>query len=118
MFTIYHNPRCAKSREALALLDAHGIAPNIVLYLQTPPTRAQLTGLVAALKLPVRALIRTKEPEYQALNLGDPTLTDKALLDALCQHPKLLERPIVINGNKAVIGRPPIQVLSLIDKAP
>lgn len=114
MFTIYHNPRCSKSRQTLALLEDNGITPNIVLYLKTPPTRKQLQTLLTALKLPARRLLRTSEPEYRDLNLGDPSLTDGTLLDAICQHPKLLERPIVTNGQRAVIGRPPENVLTLL----
>jgi arsenate reductase (glutaredoxin) len=114
MFTIYHNPRCSKSRETLAILTEHGIQPKVVLYLQTPPSPANIRTLLRALKLPVRAIIRTQEPEYQTLKLANVVLTDKALIEAISQNPKLLERPIVIRDDQAVIGRPPENVLSLI----
>lgn len=116
MFTIYHNPRCSKSRQALALLEENGIDPVVVLYLKTPPTRPQLKALLTALRRPVRDLLRTNEPEYNDLNLADPSLSDAALLEAICQHPKLLERPIVLNNDRAVIGRPPENVLTLIKR--
>lgn len=116
MFTIYHNPRCSKSRQALALLEENGITPTVVLYLKTPPTRPQLKALVTALKRPVRDLLRTNEPEYEDLNLADPSLSESVLLDAICQHPKLLERPIVASKDRAMIGRPPENVLTLIKR--
>ena len=117
MFTIYHNPRCSKSRQTLALLQDKGITPDIALYLTTPPTPEQLHSLVKALGVPVRDIIRTQEQEYRDLNLADPSLSETALMDAICRHPKLLERPIVTNGSQAIIGRPPENVLSLIKNA-
>lgn len=115
MFTIYHNPRCSKSRQALALLEAEGIEPEVIQYLKTPPTQLQLQALLKALKLQPRALLRSKEPEYKTLGLHDPALQDQQILDAIVQHPKLLERPIVVKGKKAVIGRPPENVLTLLE---
>lgn len=115
MFTIYHNPRCSKSRQTLALLEAKGIAPEIVLYLKAPPTAKQLKALLATLNVSARDLLRSKEPEYQELGLADTSLSERALLDAISQHPKLLERPIVLHDGKGVIGRPPENVLALIE---
>ena len=113
--TIYHNTRCSKSRETLALLEQRGIEPNVVLYLQQPPDVATLRQLVQSLGLSsVRALMRTKEEEYQALGLDDPALSEEALLTALAAHPKLMERPIVVAQGKARLGRPPEQVLEIL----
>ena len=113
--TIYHNPRCSKSRETLALLEQRGIEPNVVLSLQQPPDVATLRQLVQSLGLSsVRALMRTKEEEYQALGLDDPALSEEALLTALAAHPKLMERPIVVAQGKARLGRPPEQVLEIL----
>lgn len=113
--TIYHNPRCSKSRETLALVEQRGIEPNVVLYLQQPPDVATLRQLVQSLGLSsVRALMRTKEEEYQALGLDDPALSEEALLTALAAHPKLMERPIVVAQGKARLGRPPEQVLEIL----
>ncbi|AUX94370.1 arsenate reductase (glutaredoxin) [Mixta gaviniae] len=113
--TIYHNPRCSKSRETLALLEQRGIKPEVVLYLQQPPDVATLRQLVQALGLgSARALMRDKEADYQALGLDDPTLSEEALLAALADHPKLIERPIVVAQGKARLGRPPEQVLEIL----
>ena len=114
--TLYHNPRCSKSREALALLTQQGITPIIRLYLEQPPTEQELATIVRQLGLSsVRALIRTKEPEYQQLALANPTLTEQQLLSSLCQCPKLIERPIMIKGDQACIGRPPHLILALLE---
>lgn len=113
-WTIYHNPRCSKSRQTLQLLEENGIDPAVVLYLETPPTRAQLITLLKQLKLSPRKLLRKGEDEYKALNLGNPELEDDELLDAMIAHPKLIERPIVVKGNRAVLGRPPENVLTLL----
>lgn len=115
MFTIYHNPRCSKSRQALALLEERGIEPEVIQYLKTPPTQTQLRNLVKALKFTPRTLLRNKEAEYKELGLDNPNVTDKQILAAIVQHPKLLERPIAICGERAVIGRPPENVLTLIE---
>ncbi|MFY1667136.1 arsenate reductase (glutaredoxin) [Pseudomonas sp. Pseu.R1] len=112
--TLYHNPRCSKSRGALELLEARGLAPTIVRYLETPPTAAQLRDLLGKLGIGARALLRTGEDEYKALNLADTSLSDDALIDAMAAHPKLIERPILIAGDKAVIGRPPEKVLEIL----
>lgn len=114
MITLYHNPRCSKSRQALELLEARGEAPAVVRYLETPPDAATLRGLLKALGLPARALLRTGEDEYAALGLDDPTLGDEALIAAMVAHPRLIERPIAIRDGRAVIGRPPETVLELL----
>jgi len=113
--TIYHNNRCGKSRDSLALLQEKGISPTVVAYLETPPDAATLRGLLKKLGLTdARALMRKGEAEYKALNLADPSLSQDALIDAMVANPKLIERPIVVNGNKAAIGRPPENVLAIL----
>jgi len=113
-FTIYHNPRCSKSRGALELLRAHGIEPAVVKYLDTPPDAATLAGLLERLGLAPRALLRSGEDAYQSLNLADPALSPAQLIAAMVAHPQLIERPIVVRGARAVIGRPPERVLELL----
>ena len=112
--TLYHNPRCSKSRGALELLEARGLAPTIVRYLETPPTAAQLQALLGKLGISARGLLRTGEDEYKALSLADANLSDEQLIAAMVAHPKLIERPIFIAGDKAVIGRPPEKVLEIL----
>ena len=112
--TIFHNPRCSKSRQTLALLEAHGVKPKIVEYHNTPPDRATLIALLRKLGMPARELVRRTEPEYAELGLGAPDVTEDALLDALAAHPKLIERPIVVVGRRARIGRPPEAVLEIL----
>lgn len=114
MPTLYHNPRCSKSREALALLQAQGCEPEVVLYLDTPPNAKQLKELLAKLKIGARQLLRKTEDAYKELNLADTSLSEAALIKAMVAHPKLIERPILINGDQAVIGRPPETVLTII----
>jgi arsenate reductase len=111
-FIIYHNPRCSMSRETLALLEENNITPTIREYLKTPPTVDELTQLLQKLQLNAKDIIRTKEAEYKANNLEDGS--DEQLLSAISQFPKLLERPIVIHKQQAVIGRPPENVLALV----
>lgn len=111
---IYHNPRCSKSRQALALIQAQGIQPNIIEYLKQPPSREELDDLLRWLNVTPRELMRKQEAEYKALGLDDPALTDDALCAALCNNPKLMERPIVVANQKAVIGRPPEAVLGIL----
>ncbi len=108
---IYHNPRCSKSREALALLVARQIPHRCVEYLKHPPSRATLQKLLRALGLPLREMVRRQESVYAELNLADAD--DEVVLNALCTHPVLLERPIVVHGARARIGRPPANVLTL-----
>jgi arsenate reductase len=113
--SIYHNPRCSKSRQTLQLLEERGIQPNIVLYLEHPPTKAQLQALLKKLGIGPRALLRSGEPEYAERNLADPNLSDAALIESMVACPKLIERPVVVRGERAVIGRPPENVLGLLD---
>ncbi|ELY3748025.1 arsenate reductase (glutaredoxin) [Cronobacter sakazakii] len=113
--TIYHNPRCSKSRETLSLLTERGIEPNVVLYLETPPDAATIKTLLNQLGFSqARELMRTKEDLYKTLNLADPSLSEEALIQAMVDNPKLIERPIVISHGKARLGRPPEQVLEIL----
>ena len=112
--TLYHNPRCSKSRGALQLLEARGLTPTIVRYLETPPSAAQLGDLLGKLGIDARQLLRSGEDEYRTLNLADPGLSEAQLIEAMVAHPKLIERPILIVGSKAVIGRPPEKVLEIL----
>ena len=112
--TIYHNPKCAKSRATLQLLEARGIAPVIIEYLKTPPSKTELADLVKLLGIEPRALLRTKEPEYKQAGLDNAKLSDSAILQAMAKHPKLIERPIVVAGRKAALGRPPEDVLKIL----
>jgi len=113
--TIYHNPRCSKSRETLSLLKSHGVEPQVVLYLETPPDAATLRGLVQMLNLSsARDLMRQKEELYRTLNLADSGLSEEALIQAMVENPKLIERPVVVKQGQARIGRPPEQVLELL----
>ncbi|MBW7983498.1 arsenate reductase (glutaredoxin) [Enterobacillus tribolii] len=113
--TIYHNPRCSKSRETLALLQEHGVEPDVVLYLETPPDAATLKTLLKELGFSsARQLMRHKEELYKTLNLADESLTEDQLIAAMTENPKLIERPIVVKGNKARLGRPPEQVLEIL----
>jgi arsenate reductase len=113
--TIYHNARCSKSRETLALLTERGLEPNIVNYLDTPPDAATLRHLIVLLGFDdARQLMRQKEEEYAALGLNDSALTQTELIEAMVAHPRLIERPIVVIGERAAIGRPPENVLALL----
>ena len=112
--TLYHNPRCSKSRGALELLEARGLQPQVVRYLETPPSAAELRALLARLGYGARQLLRSGEEEYQTLGLADPALDDAALIAAMVAHPRLIERPILVVGDKAVVGRPPERVLELL----
>lgn len=110
---IWHNPRCSKSRQTLELLHEKGITPNIRLYLEDTPSAAELASVIHMLGLAPRGLMRTKEAEYSEQNLASIN-DDDALIAAMIKTPKLIERPIVINGNKAAVGRPPEDVLKVI----
>ncbi len=112
--TIYHNPRCSKSRQTLALLEKRGLRPKIIEYLVTPPTEIQLKQLLKLLGIRPRNLLRTKEPEYKQEKLNDPDVSDAEIIRALIKHPRLMERPIVVVGNKAALGRPPENVLKIL----
>lgn len=111
---LWHNPRCSKSRETLALLRAHGVEPRIVEYLKTPPDTDELAHVLDLLGLQPRELMRHQEDPYQALGLDDPTLGRDALIAAMVANPVLIERPVAIRGNRAAIGRPPERVLDLL----
>jgi len=112
--TIYHNPRCSKSRQTLALLTEQGIEPTIIEYLKTPPDYATLDTLLQQLGLEPRQLMRTGEAEYKELNLAAETLSRKDLIEVMIEHPKLIERPIVVSGKRAALGRPPTKVLEIL----
>jgi len=112
-YTLYHNPRCSKSREALKLLQEKGVDVDVVLYMEKPPSVAELKKIVGQLGIEAKQLLRTKEAEYKALNLQNET-QEKAILEAMHAHPKLMERPILIADGKAVLGRPPENILSLL----
>ena len=114
-FCIYHNPRCSKSRQTLQLLEDRGIEPVVRLYLQDPPTEDELRRLLAQLGIGARALLRRGEQAYRDQQLAEATLSEDALIAAMIQHPKLIERPIVVKGDRAVLGRPPENVLALLD---
>lgn len=112
--TIYHNPRCSKSRQTLQLIEENNIEPKIVEYLNTPPSKSELKNILKMLNMAPRDLLRKKEAEYKEQGLGDTSLSDEQIIDIMIAHPKLIERPIVVTGNKAAIGRPPENVLELI----
>lgn len=112
--TIYHNPRCSKSRQTLALLTERGIAPNIVRYLDTPPDIATIRRLLGMLGLDPRGLMRKKEAPYGELGLADEGRSEAELIQAMADHPVLIERPVVVTGNRAAIGRPPENVLEIL----
>lgn len=114
MVSIYHNPRCSKSRQTLALLEERGIEPEIILYLDTPPSATALKKLLKQLGMEPRELLRKGEEAYKANNLKNPELSDAELIAAMVEFPKLIERPIVIANNKAALGRPPEQVLDIL----
>jgi arsenate reductase len=113
MTTIYHNPRCSKSRQTLALLEEKGIEPDVVLYLKEPPSSEQIADLLGQLGLSARELMRTGEDLYKEQQLDDASLTEQDLIQAMSEHPRLIQRPIVVHDGKAALGRPPEQVLAL-----
>jgi len=111
---IYHNPRCSKSRQTLEIINEVGADAEIIEYLKTPPSRDELLGLLEMLGMQPRELMRKGEAEYKDNDLGNPDLDNNALIDAMLQFPKLIERPIVVNNGKAVIGRPPVSVKDIL----
>ena len=111
---IYHNPRCSKSRQTLALLEEQGIEAEVIRYLETPLTKKELKSLLEMLGMTARELIRKNEAEYKNSELKDPNTSDEDLIRAMVETPKLIERPIVVNEGKARIGRPPEQVLEIV----
>jgi arsenate reductase len=112
-YTIYHNPRCSKSRNTLALMEENGIQPQIVLYLETPPGAGQIKALLVKLGLSAAELVRPGEDAYKSCGLNKGS-SEAELIAAMAAHPKLIERPIVVKGERAVLGRPPENALELI----
>ena len=112
--TIYHNPRCSKSRKTLALLQERNLDPEIIHYLDAPPDRQQLQAIIKMLRISARDLVRTGQPEYKELGLNAADVSDNDLIDAMLSHPILIERPIVVSGERARIGRPPESVLEIL----
>jgi arsenate reductase len=112
--TIYHNPHCSKSRQTLALLRSRGIEPRVVEYLKTPPCAAELDAILERLGMQPRELLRTQEAAYAQAGLSDPGLTRAQLVAAMVANPSLIERPIVVNGERAAVGRPPENVLAIL----
>jgi arsenate reductase len=113
--TIYHNPDSGTSRNVLALIRNTGEEPRIIEYLKTPPSRDELKGLIARMKVQVRAVLRQKGTPYDALGLGDPKLTDDQLLDAMMAHPRLINRPIVVTPKSVKLCRPSETVLEILE---
>ena len=113
-FVIYHNPACGTSRNTLALIRNSGVEPQVIEYLKTPPDRATLQGLIAAMGIPVREALREKGTPYAELGLDDPSLSDDALIDAMLAHPILIQRPIVVTPLGAKLCRPSETVLDLL----
>ncbi|MFG1261989.1 MULTISPECIES: arsenate reductase (glutaredoxin) [Xanthobacter] len=116
--TIYHNPRCGTSRNTLAMIRASGVEPTVVEYLKTGWTKAQLTDLAAATGAPLRDLLRAKEPLVAELKLAEPGVTDVQLLDAMVEHPILVNRPIVVTPRGTRLCRPSEVVLDLLETPP
>lgn len=112
--TIYHNPRCGKSRQTLQLLKERGVEPEVIEYLKTPPNAEELDDILQKLGMQPRELMRKKEAEYKANGLDDAALDRAALIVGMVNHPILIERPIVIANGKAAIGRPPETVLTIL----
>ena len=113
-FTIYHNPRCSKSRLTLELLKDKGIDPKVILYLETPPSEKELVLILKKLNIEARELLRKGEAEFKEQNLSDASKSEEEIIQAMVHFPKLMERPIVIYGDRAVIGRPPENILKII----
>jgi len=111
--TIFHNPRCSKSRSSLAILNEQGLEPEIRLYLENPPSEEELISILAMLNISARDLLRKGEPDYKTLNLANPDVSETEIIKVMTEYPKLIERPIVIKDGKAVIGRPPELILEL-----
>jgi arsenate reductase len=109
---IYHNPRCSKSRQTLDLIRGNGIEPEVIEYLNTPPTQADIKEVLGFLNLEAKDIVRTKEEVFKALDLD--LSNESQVISAISKNPKIMERPIVVNGDKAVIGRPPENVLEIL----
>lgn len=110
MVRIYHNPRCSKSRQTLALIEEKGITPDVITYLDTPPTPQELSGILEMLGMQPEDILRKKEAKEEGID----GLRGNDLIEALCAHPRAIERPIVVNGDKAVLGRPPENVIEIL----
>lgn len=113
--TIYHNPRCSKSRQTVSMLEDKGISVDVIEYLKSPPDFETLQAVIKKLGLQPRQLLRKHEQAYKEAGLDDQSLSDDAIIRAMVENPILIERPIVINGDKAAIGRPPETVLKILD---
>jgi arsenate reductase len=111
---LFHNPRCSKSRGALELLKDKNLNPTVIHYLETPPSADELQEILRKLGISARQLLRTGEDEYKSLELANASLSDSELIQAMVKHPKLIERPIFVVGEKAIIGRPPEKVLEIL----
>ena len=112
--TIYHNPRCSKSRQTLQLLQDQGIEPKVIEYLKAPPSAEQLENILQMLDMDPRDLMRKNEAEYKQTGMDDESLNRQALIDGMVATPKLIERPVVLANGKAAIGRPPESVLKIL----
>ncbi len=112
--TIYHNPRCSKSRQTLELIKAKNISPIIIEYLKSNLTASEIKHILKCLDSSARVIIRSSEAAYKQLNLDDDTLSEQTLINAIAGHPELLQRPIVLNGDIAVVGRPPEKILEIL----
>ena len=116
--TIYHNPACGTSRNVLALIRHAGLQPRVIEYLKTPPSREELRGLLAAMDMPARALLREKGTPYAELDLGNPKWSDEQLLDFIGQHPILMNRPVVVTPLGTKLCRPSEEVLEILPVGP
>lgn len=114
MLNIYHNPRCSKSRQTLQIIEDKGLEVKIIEYLKTPPTKKELAEIIEKLGISPRQLLRKGEEAYKTYALDNAKLSDSKIISCMIDEPKLMERPIVVNGNKAVLGRPPENVLGII----
>jgi arsenate reductase len=112
--TIYHNPRCSKSRETLQLIEARGLKPKVIEYLRTPPSTTELKAILKKLGVKPQDIVRKGEPRYAELGIKGRALDDDALIALMVANPILIERPIVLSGGKAAIGRPPENVLKIL----
>jgi len=112
--TLYHNPKCSKSRQTLQLLEERNIKPEIIEYLKDPPTVDHLRHILKLLGRGPRDLMRKKEDEYKEFNLDNPSISEDELLEFMVNHPVLIERPIVLTNGKAALGRPPENVLEIL----
>lgn len=112
--TLYHNPRCSKSRAALQLLEERQLPVKIIHYLDTPPSVTELRQLLDRLGMTARQLLRTGEEEYKTLGLADSTLAEQQLIEAMVKYPRLIERPILVAGDQAVVGRPTEKLLEIL----